>query len=75
MLSAYLALQSLTIIPLWVYLMVFLAKDGHTSSVGLTAIGLISNSILNCFWHSYYKKKIISMDFGYQRYREECPKT
>ena len=65
MLSAFLALQSLIMIPLWIYLLIFLAKDGHTSSLGLSSISIIFNSILNCFWNSYYKKKIKPLDFGY----------
>lgn len=60
--TAYLALQSLVMVPLWVYLLLFLLKDQHYSSVALVGIGLAANCLLNLSWYSYYSHKIAAHD-------------
>ena len=73
--TALLALESLVMVPLWIYLSIFLILDKHTSSFGLVIFALIANMALNIFWYFYYTKKIRDVDRGYRIYMENYPKT
>ena len=57
--SAYLGLQSPIMFLLWVYLIVFLIKDKHWSSTFIVGMALLGNLVINFFWYSYYRKKIL----------------
>jgi hypothetical protein len=57
---SFLALESLFMILLWIYLLVFLLKDIHKSSSGIVIIALLLNITINIFWYFYYKKKILN---------------
>jgi hypothetical protein len=75
MMTAFLALQSMAMILIWIYLVAFLLKDGHMSSAGIILISLILNFALNVFWHLYYRKKVVTLDSSYQMYMKYYPKT
>ena len=75
MFTAFLAIQSLVMVLLWIYLLAFLLKDGHKSSSALVVFALLSNFILNIFWYFYYKKKVVKLDHSYQLYMDHYPKT
>ena len=75
LMASFLAMQSVAMILLWVYLVVFLIKDGHLSSAGIVIIAVILNYTLNVFWYLYYRKKVVSLDTSYQMYMKHYPKT
>ncbi len=75
MYTTYLSLQSVAMVFIWIYLVVFLLKDGHLSSTGIVMISLILNYTLNIFWYLYYRKKVLTLDESYKMYMKYYPKT
>ena len=73
--TSYLAIESVILVGIWIYLVVFLLKDQHKSSAALLIIALLINQMMNVFWFLYYRKKILPFDQSYQMYKKHYPKT
>ena len=63
-------------IGFWVYMGIFLLKDGHNASASVVAFALLANYILNCIFYEFYKIRIDKgHDKLYAEYKRDYPTT
>jgi len=58
--TAFIALQSSFMTAFWVYQMVFMLKDKHSSSPLIVAAALIANYALNCVFYEFLKTRMLN---------------
>lgn len=59
----------------WIYMLVFLIRDGHTASATLVSIAIFCNFVINYLWWEYYNDKLYKRDSEYQDYCSQYPRT
>jgi hypothetical protein len=74
--TAFLALQSAFMVFFWLYMGVFMVKDGHNASASVVAFALLANTIVNCMFYEFYKIRIDKgHDKLYAEYKRAYPNT
>lgn len=71
----FLSLESTAMLAFWVYMLVFLIRDGHTASSTLVTIAIFFNFVINYLWWEYYNDKLYKRDTAYQEYCAQYPRT
>lgn len=73
--TAFIALESVSMVFFWIYMLVFLIMDKHTASASIVSVALLGNYTVNYLWYEFYTDRLKKQDKIYQEYRTKFPKT
>lgn len=71
----FLGLESCAMVVFWIYMLVFLVRDGHQASATLVSLALFANWVINYLWWEYYNDKLYKNDIPFQEFDALYPKT
>ena len=54
----FMALESCVLVFFWIYMLIFLIRDGHQASATLVSLALFANYVINYLWWEFYNDKI-----------------
>jgi len=72
--TAFIALESVSMVFFWIYMLVFLIMDKHTASATIVSVALLGNYTVNYLWYEFYNDRLKKHDKIYQAYRNKYPK-